>query len=214
LHRCPTGKKTYYSGPSQKDEQSILTYVGSPIIYTVDDARTKSKCFDEGKPLGTIHRKFKSSMRIGYVVLEYLQETDPHCPGLLEALFDCSLVPNYGDTSLSGIDTERWLTLIKEASKDPITCKFLHRNARDFLSWAVKRQLLRRNPLSGTSVVKPASLVASDGSDRLLRLFETPTVTDSTAKSPDSIPNGTSAHEISQKSEPETTVETPSSASA
>jgi hypothetical protein len=107
-------------------------------------------------------------------------------------------------------------SLIKDASKDKlINCEFLQGNIKDFLGWAVKRQLLRRNPLSGTSVVKPASLADSDESDRLFRLFETPTVPNSIAKSLDSIhQNGSECHEISQESQPETTPETPSSASA
>jgi hypothetical protein len=206
-----TGEKIYWCGTSQKDGQSFL-YVGSSIDYTVEDARTKAEYLAKGIPLGTIQRKFRSSMRIEKVFLEYLQETG--LDNSLTPFFDY-LVPGYGHTSLSGIDKERWGSLIKEASKDlPINHQFLHRHVKNFLGWVVKRQLLRRNPLSGTNVVKPPSLEDLDG-DRLLRLLETPIVPYSIAKSLDSIPpNGASAHEISQESQPETTPETPSSASA
>jgi hypothetical protein len=158
LHQSPKGGRIYYYGPLQKDGKSILKFVGSSMDYTVRDARTKAEWFAERITLRTIERRLRRSMRIENVVREYLQETDPDCPDLLLAFFDHCLVPDYGHSWLSRIDTKRWLSLIIEASKDQPTCKFLHRNIKVFLSWAVRRRLLRRNPLSGTSVVKPASL--------------------------------------------------------
>jgi hypothetical protein len=213
LQVSTTGAGIYWRGPSQQDGRSILTFIGSTLDYTVEHARTKARWLAEGIPLGTIQRTFRSSMHTKYVVLEYVQETDPDCPHLLLVFFDHFLVPDYGHSWLTRIDTERWLSLIKDASKDqPITSKFLHRNIKDFLGWAARKQLLRRNPLSGTS--KPPPLAGSDEAD-LFQVLETPTATNSTAKSLDSIPpNDASAHEISQESQPETTPETHSSASA
>jgi hypothetical protein len=179
---CPTGAKYYWCG---KDGQSKFKYVGSSIHYQVAAARTKAKWLTEGVRFGTIQRTFRTSMHIQHVVLEYLQETDPNNP--LTPFFD-HLLPGYGHSWLTRIDTERWLSVIKDASKDlQIDHHFLHKLVKGFLGWAVKRQLLRRNPLSGTSVVKPPSSEDLDG-DRLFRLLLTPSVPDSIANSPDSPP--------------------------
>jgi hypothetical protein len=188
LQVTTAGAKNYWCGPSQKDEQPFL-YVGSWIYYTVHDARIKAERLAKSLPLATVQRNFRSSMPIKSVVLEYVQETDLDCPISLEAFFDRCLVPDYGDASLSGIHKERWLSLIEDTSKNKLINRdFLHRNTTDFLGWAVKKQLLRRNPLSGTSVVKPASLADSDESVRLFQVLETPTATDTTEKSLDSPP--------------------------
>jgi hypothetical protein len=177
LQVCTTGTKNYYCGPLHNDRELTLKWVGHCGEYSVEEARAKAECLTKNITLGTIPRRFGRSMRSVSVFREYLQETDLNNP--LTPFFDY-LVPGYGLTPLSGIGKERWISLIKEASKDlQIDQQILHRRVKGFLDWVVKRQQLRRNPLSGTSI--PPSLEDLNG-HRLFRLLETPTVSDSNAK--------------------------------
>jgi integrase len=147
----PKGGKTfYYWGQASDGENSRRIRLGSTDDYTVEQARVKAEWAASSSSL-VAEPKLRRNMPIKNALIEYFGDHSPADSDhfkTVQGYFYSHIEPRFGDRPFSGVSREEWIVLAETIALDQRSRGInFHKSLKALLGWAVRRGLLKVNPL-------------------------------------------------------------------